>query len=74
MKKFGLALIALSLAFFAKSGEGELEPNALMDDFEVIENTAFKPGEKLIYRFTYGVFDAGEAILSVDETKKMVRG
>ena len=74
MKEFGLAFIALSLAFFAKSGEDQVESNELMDEFNVVENSAFKPGERLVYRFTYGVFDAGEAILSVDETKKMVRG
>ncbi len=74
MKKFGLVFAALSLAFFAKSEQGEMEPDNALKEFKVVENTAFKPGERLVYRMTYGVFDAGEAVLSVDETKKMVRG
>lgn len=74
MKKFGLAIAAIGLAFFARSESGDPIEEGNFKEFDVVENNAFKPGEKLVYRFTYGLFDAGEAILSVDETEKMVRG
>ena len=39
-----------------------------------LNQKAFKPGEKLVYRLSYGVFDAGEATLSVLPTEHTVRG
>lgn len=43
-------------------------------DFIKVRQTAFKPGEKLTYRLSYGAFDAGEAVLTVDESEKTVQG
>lgn len=42
--------------------------------FRKIEHKAFKPGEVLKYRLHYGVIDAGEAVLEVNETSKTVQG
>lgn len=74
MKKLGLALFALGAVFMSHAEEVGLEDGESTKKFEKVENGAFKPGEKLIYRLTYGIFDAGEATLTVDETDKEVRG
>ena len=42
--------------------------------FRSVKNTAFAAGEMLRYRIHYGVIDAGEAVISVKETKKKVKG
>jgi len=42
--------------------------------FRTVKNTAFQPGEKLTYRLSYGVLDAGEAVLSVEESNKSIQG
>jgi hypothetical protein len=42
--------------------------------FPTVANNAFEPGEKLTYRLSYGVIDAGEATLTVDESEKSVQG
>lgn len=42
--------------------------------FPVVTNNAFQPGEKLTYRLSYGVLDAGEAVLTVDESEKSIQG
>lgn len=39
-----------------------------------VKNTAFKEGEKLRYRITYGFVDAGEAVLEVKTTQKKGSG
>ncbi len=39
-------------------------------NYPKIENKAFKKGEKLTYRVSYGAIDAGEVVLEVKETKK----
>ena len=39
-----------------------------------INHSAFQPGEKLTYRLSYGILDAGEAVLTVDESKKSIQG
>lgn len=41
--------------------------------YPTIESKSFKSGEKLRYRITYGVMDAGEAVLTVNETSKKVQ-
>lgn len=38
--------------------------------YPTVSNTAFKQGEKLRYRVTYGFMDAGEAILEIKPTSK----
>ncbi|MEX2483689.1 MAG: DUF3108 domain-containing protein [Brumimicrobium sp.] len=38
--------------------------------YPTIQSKSFESGEKLRYRVTYGVMDAGEAILTVKETSK----
>ena len=72
MKNIGLAILAMSAIFAGHAVEADDEVDK--DAFKTVNQKAFKPGEKLIYRLTYGVFDAGEATLSVEETSKMVRG
>jgi hypothetical protein len=41
---------------------------ALAQEFTKIENTAFKPGEKLSYKIKYGIFTAAEASARVEES------
>ncbi len=74
MKKLGITIIALAALFASHAAEVELENDATTVPFKKVENKAFKPGEKLVYRLTYGFMDAGEATLTVDETDKEVRG
>lgn len=74
MKKLSMAVLAIA-AFFVSHGMETLPGDEIAaGTFKKVENKAFKPGEKLIYRLTYGIFDAGEATLTVDETEKEVNG
>ena len=79
MKKIGIALLACAAIFSSQAEETRIEEAITGDnlngvEFKKIENKAFKPGEKLVYRLTYGFFDAGEATLTVDESDKEVHG
>ena len=42
--------------------------------FRQINNESFKVGEKLTYRLHYGIIDAGEAVLEVQESKIKAKG
>ena len=68
-----LALLIISNTSFANETEN-LQDVQAKDEFVNANNTSFKPGEKLTYRLSYGLLDAGEAILTVDKTTKKVRG
>ncbi len=74
MKNLGITLIVLISAFTIHAKEITFEDGERQMNFKRVENNAFQPGEKLIYRLTYGFFDAGEAVLSVDESDKVVNG
>lgn len=74
MKTFRITLIgflfASSLAVANTTPEAEVSEKS----FTSVNQKAFKPGEKLVYRMSYGPFDAGEATLTVEETDKEVQG
>ena len=78
MQRFALAIIAMSFALTASALKRTQDIQELQDEEDnkliSMKQHAFKPGERLTYRLTYGVFDAGEATLSVVETKKTVKG
>ena len=77
MRKIVLFLFAVGLIFnnlLAISVPVNPEDGELGRSFRDLKQTAFRPGEKLRYRLTYGIFDAGEAVLSVSESDKMVGG
>ena len=78
MYKSTLAIAALTLGLSASAYNMEKGCQYLQaseeDKLINISHNAFKPGEKLVYRLTYGMFDAGEAVLQVAETKKTVKG
>lgn len=83
MHKFALTFAALGFALTAAAVEPNEKEFQTGSNQHQSENTdklinikhgAFKPGEKLTYRLTYGAFDAGEATLSVVETKKTIKG
>jgi hypothetical protein len=74
MKNLGLAVMTLLFTNFVFGNELGVEDAQSDKVFKKIPNKAFKPGEKLVYRLSYGIFDAGEAVLTVDQTDKMVRG
>jgi len=46
--------------------------NILYGQLQSVENTAFKKGEKLVYRIHYGVIDAAEAVLEVKNIDKKI--
>ncbi len=71
MKKLGLILIACCTVLISRANDINTSTDA---SFKKIPNTAFKPGEKLTYRLSYGIFDAGEAVLTVDETDREIQG
>lgn len=74
MKKTSLFTLALGFLFAGASVfAGDIDEVAAKN-FRTVKQTSFKPGEKLRYRFTYGVFDAGEAVLSVTRVGKQVHG
>ena len=74
MKNLALTMIA---AIFVLSG---VKAAPVSDDegeegaFKKVKIKAFKPGEKLTYRMSYGPMDAGEATLEVLPTSKKVKG
>lgn len=47
---------------------------ALTTSYPIAKNQTFQIGEKLRYRVTYGVVDAGEAVLEVKSTTKKPQG
>jgi hypothetical protein len=69
---FILTLFTSTTNLFAN--DNGLEDGQASNEFISANNTSFKPGEKLTYRLSYGILDAGEAILTVDNTAKKVRG
>jgi len=74
MKGITLAIATLGFVLFAKSATEQDQLTAAEKDYIKVKNGAFRPGEKLTYRLSYGAFDAGEAVLTVEETTKMVQG
>lgn len=67
-----LAVTTMGIVYSAKAGGDQdvmAEPET---EFTKVKQSAFRPGEKLTYRLSYGAFDAGEAILTVNETSKTV--
>ncbi len=50
MKKLGLAILAFGVVFTGHAEELGLEDGESTQKFETVENKAFKPGEKLVYR------------------------
>lgn len=62
MKKLLFTAVLGGLVFITASTDSVRYPN--------IENSAFKVGEVLRYRVTYGFMDAGEAIMEVKSTSK----
>ncbi len=61
-----LALFVTGFGFNIQAGE--------TTPYRKVNNTAFQPGEKLTYRLSYGILDAGEAVLSVEESNKSIQG
>ena len=81
MQKLIFAIMALSFAVIAKANTDPAPGSDVVTDemleangFRDLKQKAFKPGEKLVYRLTYGVWDAGEATLSVLPTQRTVKG
>jgi hypothetical protein len=75
MLTFLSTIFVLANSFASDSSiMNEVESDLLDSAFKKVSIHAFKPGEKLKYRLTYGIFDAGEATLEVIETSKKVRG
>lgn len=69
---------ALIIVVVGAAGSGRQSPQSVAESFapgdslRSLKNTAFKRGEKLRYRFHYGIINAGEAFLQVlDEDKKI---
>lgn len=48
--------------------------SSIPNGYPIVENNAFKIGEKLRYRISYGIIDAGEAVLEVKSTSKKGNG
>lgn len=74
MKKALILSLVLSMNLAFANDIESLEENTSTDNFQKVKNIAFAPGEKLTYRLSYGLLDAGEAVLTVDNTSKKVRG
>ena len=78
MQKLALAIVVVGFAFTATAHNDQIKPisedNQQGEKIINIKQNAFKPGEKLTYRLTYGVFDAGQATFHVMETKRTVKG
>lgn len=73
MKKI-LMLIVLIIGFNYKTYNASYANNQEYLHFRKIKNDSFKIGEKLTYRMHYGIIDAGEAVLEVQESKIRAKG
>jgi len=73
IKTISKSILTIFLTLGLNTSFAITESATATDNFIKIKNTAFAPGEKLTYRLSYGVLDAGEAVLTVDETSKTVR-
>ena len=62
MKNF-ISIAIIALVLFGMTSSTQIK-------YPDIESKSFKSGEKLRYRITYGIMDAGEATLTVKETSK----
>ena len=69
-----LSIIAFTPSFKEKKQGMGLNSVDLNAEFRNVKNEAFKSGEVLRYRIHYGMIDAGEAVLSVEESDKKVNG
>lgn len=75
MKQLVISSMLLMIGFHAAAkSTDEILDSSTPVSFEKVENNAFQPGERLVYRLSYGPVDAGEAVLTVDETAKTVKG
>lgn len=69
-KKFVLAIV-LILISFKISYAGDSTAKA---EFRKINQTAFKPGEKLTFEISYGFVNAGTAIMEIDKNYQTLNG
>ncbi|MBK6526681.1 MAG: DUF3108 domain-containing protein [Crocinitomicaceae bacterium] len=67
-------VIAIGIAVTTLAGGDQDVMAESQKEFVKIKQAAFRPGEQLTYRLSYGAFDAGEAVLTVKETDKTVNG
>ncbi|MFM1931200.1 MAG: hypothetical protein RL226_503 [Bacteroidota bacterium] len=73
MKKL-YTLVWTLLVVIAAQAQGQKPQKVKLDTIpeqglRSVSNTAFKTGEKLVYRVHYGFIDAGEAVLEVKDSK-----
>jgi hypothetical protein len=75
MRGIGLgAVMTIGIVLTAKASGDQGLMTETEKDLVKVKQSAFRPGEKLTYRLSYGAFDAGEAVLTVNETDKTVNG
>lgn len=76
MRVLSLTTIVIGLSIGQKAPLLAPERQSLQIEkkWRKIHQKSFKPGEKLVYRLSYGLLDAGEATLSVLNTEKVVNG
>ena len=68
MKRILIFLAIISSLPIAGFAQSETAP------FRKISNTAFKRGEELTFRVHYGAVNAGVAIMSIDNSNKLING
>lgn len=68
MKRIFLFLVAFGMIATSISAQNETT------DYRTINHNAFKRGEELKYRLHYGAVNAGEAVVKIDDTKKLIYG
>lgn len=69
-----LGVLVTGTGFTPDVRDNKSLPDLENHKFRRIDNKAFKPGEKLTYRLHYGIIDAGEAVLEVQESKQTISG
>lgn len=73
-----LIILSISLVAFtfvrASGGIYEQQIKASAFQYRVVNNNAFKVGEKLTYRLHYGIIDAAQATLEVKDVDKKIKG
>ena len=63
-------LIIIAIAAYLPGFAGGDDPVI----YRSVKNTAFKRGEEISYRVHYGAMNAGVAVMSIDQTNKLING
>ena len=69
-----IALSVFLLVTFQKTEGDTISELRTVNELRTVDNQAFRPGEVLTFRIHYGILDAGEATLEVQQDIRVEPG